>query len=338
MFNICFTGDIIIDSTLDREFKNLYVLNVTAANIGNNQLEGMCQVYITITDVIDDKPYFAQETITVHIMENASVNTKVTELSALDKDVGDSLTYSVVSGDVYGQFHINNVTGVITTTQELNRENSSQYVLHVQASDSIQLKSDLMKLVVVVDDVNDNAPEFTHSHYVADSWEQSPVGTSIITVKALDIDHGINADVRYSIVENIPGLNISDFVQINSQTGLISQGSKELDRESTPVFNFTVHAEDTGTPPMSSDAIVSINLVDINDNNPNFTRAEYKAFVEENAPVGTQVIVVKAVDRDTGTNAQLAYGMDGDDGFRFQIDRNTVRTSDFNQYILFFIS
>ena len=272
---------------------------------------------------MDDKPFFQHDTVSVHVLENASVGTNITQVSALDKDIGDFLSYSILSGDLYRQFDIGNSTGIVSLLQRLDRENSSQHELYIQASDSINLKSNRLKLVVDVDDVNDNAPEFTQSHFVEDYREQSPAGTSIITVKAHDLDHGINAKVVYSIAENIPGTNVSDFVQINPQTGLVLQGVKEFDREASTAFNFTVYAKDSGKPSLSSNALVSIQLVDINDNDPKFTQAEYRASVKENSQVGTEVLVVKANDKDSGINAQLAYGMSGDD-FKFQIDGTTV--------------
>ena len=92
------SGDIIVDSSLDREFKSHYVLYVTAANIGQNAMEGECQVNITVTDVIDEKPFFESEVLTFHVSENASIGTKVTQLMAQDKDIGDTLTYSLKIG------------------------------------------------------------------------------------------------------------------------------------------------------------------------------------------------------------------------------------------------
>ena len=89
---VLFLGDIILDSNLDREFKSSYILSVTAANIGENAPEGRCQINISVTDVIDEKPYFESDVFTYHVAENASIGTTVTQVQALDRDIGDTIT------------------------------------------------------------------------------------------------------------------------------------------------------------------------------------------------------------------------------------------------------
>lgn len=320
LIRLCFiSGDIIVDSTLDREFKSHYILYVTASNIGQNAMEGQCQVNITVTDVIDEKPYFESDMLTFHVSENASIGTNVTQLKAQDKDIGDTLTYSLTERDSSGYFHINRTTGLITTAKDLDRENMTEHVIYVQATDSVNLTSDEVKIVIKVDDVNDRAPVFAKGFYVQDYREESPKDTSILTVAAMDADSGTNAEIRFSIIGNA-----TQYVTIDPISGLISQGDIELDRELSPYFNFTVRATDMGSPALSSEVNVSLSLVDINDNNPAFNWTEYQAYVMENQPIGTPVLVVTATDKDEGINARLSYGLRGGN-FRFNIDPDTVR-------------
>jgi hypothetical protein len=177
--------------------------------------------------------------------------------------------------------------------------------------------SSKVKVVIVVTDINDNSPVFRQGEYAVDYREQSPKDTSILKVTAADADLGINAQIRYSIVENV-----TSQITIDPITGLISQGGTELDRELQAFFNFTVKATDQGVPPRSTVVKVSLNLIDINDHNPKFTNQTYHAYVKENQPKGTPVFVVTATDDDTGSNAKLTYGISG--SFRFQIDPDTV--------------
>ena len=48
-------------------------------------------------------------------------------------------------------------------------------------------------------------------------------------------------------------------------------------------------------------------LVDINDNIPVFAEDIYETSVIENTAQGTQVIILEALDRDTGTNGDITY-------------------------------
>ena len=307
-----------MDSTLDREFKSHYILYVTAANIGENAPEGYCQINITVTDVIDEKPFFSSNVLTYHVTENATIGTSVTQLNSQDKDIGDTITYTLQESDHPGFFRINQTTGVISTASNLDRENMTEHVLFAQAIDSVNLTSDKVKIVIQIDDVNDNAPVFFKPVYIQDYREESPKDTSILTVSASDADSGTNANIRFSIAGNA-----TNHVKIDPVSGLISQADKLLDRELLPFFNFTVRAADMGSPPMSSEVNVSVVLVDVNDNSPQFNKSEYHAYVMENQPIGTPVLIVTATDDDTGSNARLSYGLHGGN-FRFNIDQDNV--------------
>ena len=296
------------------------MLNVTAANFGEHSPEGYTQVYITITDVIDDKPFFATEAMTVHVSENVSIGTNVTRVVASDKDIDDTLTYGVVGGDAFKQFDVNSTTGVVTTTKSLNRENSTEVTLLIQARDSLNLTSDNFKLIIKVDDVNDNAPVFTEESYVVQFREESHEGTSILKVAATDADFGLNAEITYSII----GENATNYLSIDANSGQISQGGTKLDREKSPYFNFTVRATDKGTPAKTTEVEVSLQLVDINDNAPVFDKEEYQASVRENLDAGSFVLRVNATDLDIGTNGKILYRrLQGGDSL-FDIDPFTV--------------
>ena len=308
----------IVDSTLDREFKSHYILHVTAANIGQNAPEGSCQLNITITDVIDEKPYFESDVLTFHVLENATVGTSVTTLEALDKDIDDNIRYKLQESDSSGYFRINQTTGMISTIGDLDRENMTEHVLFVQAIDSVNLTSGKVKILLKIDDVNDNAPKFSQPFYVQDYREESPKDTSILSVRANDLDSGVNADIRFSIVGNATG-----YVKIDAISGFISQADFPLDRELSAFFNFTVRASDMGIPSLSTEVNVSLVLVDINDNSPTFNSSVYYGYVMENQPIGSPVLVITGTDRDLGSNARLSYGVQGGD-FRFSIDQDTV--------------
>lgn len=75
---------------------------------------------------------------------------------------------------------------------------------------------------------------------------------------------------------------------------------KALDREEKDVFNLTIVAEDHGTPQLSASQVLSVQVIDVNDEAPVFTRAEFEAQVMENQGPGTTVLKVTATDRDQG--------------------------------------
>lgn len=56
-----------------------------------------------------------------------------------------------------------------------------------------------MRVIVNVDDTNDNAPWFIGTPYSGRVFESAAVGTAVLQVTALDKDKGSNAEVVYHI-------------------------------------------------------------------------------------------------------------------------------------------
>jgi hypothetical protein len=68
---------------------------------------------------------------------------------------------------------------------------------------------------------------------------------------------------------------------------------------------------------------VVIDVLDSNDQQPEFPKSSYNATVPENVPVGTTVLTVEAEDKDVGDNAVFNYHIVGGDD-KFEISSNGV--------------
>ena len=66
------------------------------------------------------------------------------------------------------------------------------------------------------------------------------------------------------------------------------------------LYTLKVLAHDGGSPPRSSVTVVYMNVLDVNDNQPEFDPASYSQMIYENVKVGTTVINVSATDIDSG--------------------------------------
>lgn len=53
-----------------------------------------------------------------------------------------------------------------------------------------------MTIHVLVDDVNDNPPEFSEDLYNTIVSEDSPIGTVFAMISAFDADEGVSSEVR----------------------------------------------------------------------------------------------------------------------------------------------
>lgn len=59
-------------------------------------------------------------------------------------------------------------------------------------------------------------------------------------------------------------------------------------------------AEDHGVPQLSTSQVLSVQVIDVNDEAPVFQHTEFEAQVMENKGPGTTVLTVTATDRDQG--------------------------------------
>uniref|UniRef100_A0A3B3SA85 Cadherin EGF LAG seven-pass G-type receptor 1 n=1 Tax=Paramormyrops kingsleyae TaxID=1676925 RepID=A0A3B3SA85_9TELE len=295
----------------DRETISQYQLMVEANDQGKDPgpHSATATVYITVEDENDNYPQFSKKRYIVQVPENIAVNTEVVQVDATDKDEGNNgkVTYSIISGNVRGQFYIHSPTGIIDVINPLDYETIREYNLRIKAQDGGRppLINSTGIVVVQVVDVNDNIPMFVSTPFQATVLENVAVGYSVIHIQAIDADSGDNARLEYRLLDTTPGFPFA----VSNSTGWITV-SMELDRETKEFYTFGVEARDHGIPVMSSSATVSITVLDVNDNVPTFTEKLYSLKINEDAVVGTSVLTVTAVDRDINSvvTYQIASG------------------------------
>lgn len=137
----------------------------------------------------------------------------------------------------------------------LDYEITREYSLVVTATDggSPPLSASTV-LIIAVADGNDNSPVFSRTTYTASIPENSVVGLFVTIVEATDADSGANGELSYSIVGSTPSSTFS----IESSSGVVRvQRNDALDFETSRTLALQVRAQDSGVPPMSSQALVS---------------------------------------------------------------------------------
>ncbi|XP_069731782.1 LOW QUALITY PROTEIN: cadherin EGF LAG seven-pass G-type receptor 2 [Phaenicophaeus curvirostris] len=291
---------------VDREAVEAFELLVEATDQGQEPAprSTTATVRITVEDDNDNAPQFSEKRYVVQVPEDVAPNSAVLRVTATDCDKGSNalVHYSIVSGNTRGHFYIDAQTGVLDVVSPLDYEVSKEFNLRIRAQDGGRPPlSNISGLVTIqVLDVNDNAPIFVSTPFQATVLENVPVGYSVIHIQAIDADSGDNGRLVYTLLETGAGFPFA----INNSTGWIVVAS-ELDREAVDFYSFGVEAQDQGSPPMASSASVSVTILDVNDNSPEFTQREYSARLNEDAAVGTSVLTVSAIDRDA--NSVITY-------------------------------
>ncbi|KAM3863277.1 protocadherin-15-like [Diretmus argenteus] len=312
-FNLSETiGLLLVGKPLDRETTDHYRLVVTASD-GHIGGTSTTTVDIVVTDVNDNDPLFDPTTLTNLTVQEEEANVFVGQVSATDPDAGinGQVRYRIVN---HPDLFTINANGSIFTLVPLDRELRSQYDLVVEASDgAVDPRRTTLTLSVQVTDIDDNSPIFSQQTYVVAVPENSPVGTLILKLSAVDAD--LFSNVTYQIKTE----SARQLFSLNPVTGELAV-LQTLDFEDLAAmgmatsYTFQVEAIDQGgaTPP--GEATVTVRITDMNDFSPVFSQALYKGLVAPNADKGAFITTVFADDQDPpGTPASyIRYRVDQD--------------------------
>ncbi|NXG28398.1 CADN protein, partial [Dromaius novaehollandiae] len=293
--------------SLDREKEDKHLVVVEARDGGG--LTGTGTATILVSDVNDHAPVFLQRMYTAFVSENASINTEVAVVSAVDKDEGENamVTFSILDGDNDRKFTIEtdkvNNCGLIRLRKRVDFEKPHERVFNLTVKAEDMDFFSITHCVVYVEDSNDHAPVFYPQFYeVAALGEDVPVGTKVVQVSAVDLDSGLNGRFSFHLLsKSDPGGQFS----VASDGWVVVAGL--LDHETVTQYNLVVIATDMGQPALTGSATVLVTLQDINDNGPEF-EAHYNPVVWENT-ASPQVVqmnetstLLYAKDRDSAAN------------------------------------
>lgn len=318
------SGEIYTNIALDRESIPFYEILVEAADHGVPQMVGTSTVLVTVLDKNDNPPRFTR-LFSVNVTENAEIGSFVIRVTSSDLDIGSNAnaTYSFVENPGE-KFTIDPISGNVTVARPLDRELQDEYILKVAAIDGAWRSE--TPLTITIQDQNDNAPEFEYSYYSFNFPELQKKNSFVGQVIANDRDkQGPNSIISYSLQQP------SDLFSIDPATGEISSkyvmSYKRTSVNTSPenTYSVIVVATDNGKPPMSSECLVTINVVDANNNAPKFKIHEKFVPVPIDATLGEKIIKLVAEDSvDFGINAEIEYFVKSGNGTSyFTIDRNS---------------
>ncbi|XP_073212235.1 protocadherin gamma-B5-like isoform X21 [Lepidochelys kempii] len=299
--------ELMLEKSLDREKQNSQHLILTAVDGGDPVRSGTAYIRINVTDANDNPPVFSEEIYKVSLRENLPRGSLVLQVKAADQDEGlyAQITYSFsnIPDNARTLFFLDPEEGKITNTRILDFEDTHKYMLGVEARDGGG-QSAHSKVQIEILDENDNAPELTFTSVSSPVAEDSVPGTVIALIKVRDQDTGENGEVSCHIQHNLP---FKVVFSSNSYYKLLTDST--LDRERTPEYNITITATDKGSPRLSTQKAILLQISDINDNAPVFEKPSYTAYVPENNPSGASIFGVKASDRDLDRNARVTYSI-----------------------------
>uniref|UniRef100_A0A3Q2HCH9 Cadherin-23 n=1 Tax=Equus caballus TaxID=9796 RepID=A0A3Q2HCH9_HORSE len=331
------TGSVMVKSPLNRELVATYEVTLSVIDNASDLPERSVSVpnaklTVNILDVNDNTPQFKPFGITYYterILEGATLGTTLIAVAAVDPDKGLNglITYTLLDLMPPGYVQLEDSSaGKVIANRTVDYEEVHWLNFTVRASDNgSPPRAAEIPVYLEIVDINDNNPIFDQPSYQEAVFEDVPVGTVILTVTATDADSGNFALVEYSL-----GDGEGKFA-INPVTGDIYVLSS-LDREKKDHYILTALAKDNPGDAASNrrenSVQVVIQVLDINDCRPQFSKPQFSTSVYENEPAGTSVITMMATDQDEGSNGELAYSLEGPgvEAFYVDIDSGLVTT------------
>uniref|UniRef100_A0A673ARY5 Protocadherin 8 n=1 Tax=Sphaeramia orbicularis TaxID=375764 RepID=A0A673ARY5_9TELE len=307
-------AELVLMKELDRETQATYALELVAMDGGNPSRTGTTRINVKVKDYNDNSPVFDRNSFSVDLPEDAPVGSLLLDLNAEDPDEG--LNGEVVYGfgnqvpsEIRQLFRVDRKTGRLTLESPVDFESKNTYEFDVQATDLGPNPSPaICKIVVQVQDVNDNAPEISITPMtsitagIAYITEAAARESFVALVSTSDRDSGANGQVHCTLY----GHDHFRLQQAYEDSFMIVSTSP-LDREKIPEYNLTVVAEDLGSPPFRTITQYTIRLTDENDNAPVFSKPVYEVAVVENNAPGAYITTVVARDMDMGSNGKVNY-------------------------------
>ncbi|XP_047661161.1 protocadherin alpha-2-like [Tachysurus fulvidraco] len=262
--------------------------------------------------------------ISYSVSEEAKKGTVVGNLAKdlnLNVQELESRMFQLVTGSNAKYFEVNRKTGILLVNDRIDREelceSKQKCVLNIEAM--MHNPHKLYRVEINILDINDNSPVFPDQTLVLDITENMLPGDRFPLKPARDVDISSNSVKNYK-------LNTNDYFSLDVQSAEKQRVSaelvlqKSLDREKESVINLVLTAVDGGTPPRSGSMQIVVNVQDINDNSPVFSKFLYKVQVHENVRVGTKIISVSATDADEGNNGEVSYSIISDEEDLFFIN------------------
>ncbi|KAG9490625.1 hypothetical protein GDO78_006117, partial [Eleutherodactylus coqui] len=337
-------ADIKLNGTLDFNSKStFYQLTINAKDQGGTFHNAFiyqnttAYVSVRVVDIPNLDPEFIGAPYVSSISEHSPVGQFVLKVSAIDADRGirDEILYYIESSSKSNLFNIS-MDGEIRVAGDIDREalleDGEQIILQVVAQEKMlnvhgQNATANTSVTIRVLDIDDNKPKFyncdvTDCNFTADPVdkffgeieEHSSVRVPVanLTITAHDPDKDLNGTFNLYL----RGKYADRFTVIPERiinTGLVQilvKDSVSIDYEIVHQMEVEVVANDTSLQTdCCSFALVTIDLIDINDHTPEFANATYTLEIKEHSPDGAILATITATDPDTGVYGKITYSL-----------------------------
>ena len=282
---------------------------VLAIDQGVPPRTGTMTVRVSIQDVNNYPPVLDDTHFSLSISFDHSLDTPITEFSY--SDMGDSLYNTVTSIripnyyiDALSLFEMstNDEAGIMKLRREPTVTDIGEHHFRIEAIEQTSLpfcpqyiQATYAFVTVTIHPTNSHSPMFSSpqiTHNVPESLEPGSELREIDDFFATDAD---GDNIFYSLLTN----NVPFAIQDPSSPIITTTGNLDADSVTSSNYQLTVQAKDDGFPVRSSNATLTIHVLNVNDVGPTFEHESYSEEIAENSEMGTTVLGVFAEDSDS---------------------------------------
>ncbi|KAF2368301.1 Cadherin [Trinorchestia longiramus] len=342
------TGEVRLASIvhLDRDDTQQYQIEVLAVDRDEDVPQtATVTLTVDVLDVNNKPPTFLNPSYTAHVSERLPLGSPVLTVGARDPDEDAELLYAlstpIVARDrtgvtlaqdsVYdfrGAFSVNGTTGAVTVAGPLDHSEAAVLILTVtvtdtNASSAMPNQTDSAEVTIYIQAFSDKNPIFSapwtpsHPRLTIELKEEEPLHKPVFAVTAKDPVSGQPVR-RYEKVQDSDPEDVFAVAPITGQVSLNRRVDYEASQTKSASLRVIAMAGDR-----SSETLVTVNVLDINDNSPQFTEEEYLARVSEDSRWPSAVLTVHADDPDTGAFGTVRYSLGGEAAMLFVINDTT---------------
>ncbi len=324
------SGRITTKTVIDRESSDLgesgtvrLIVRARNPRIGDARvLSNLVDVTITIRDISDQSPIFAEDNITISLAENLEIGTAFLTVHAVDLDLDpyNQTLYSIVelTPSIVNRFHIDETTGTITLAGTLDHETEQEVRFTVRATDGfVSIHYDLLAIIINVTDAQDPCLKLKDFIPAKDLPEHSPLNTLILSFEATNLEGDTVSTVVYDLTNGDGTPSMEFAISEVNHVANIHTTTMNIDREALigqdnpqAVYTLAITAHDSTDSPLECvtiSSVLTVTVTDINDNAPTFMSDVYNFSITENTPSNTLAGSVVARDTDQGANSEISY-------------------------------
>ncbi|XP_069980295.1 uncharacterized protein [Penaeus vannamei] len=338
-----FQGQVKLQGQLDYEKSNLYVLLLCALNPYTNEIYdtrniACISISVIVEDVQDMPPVIWAPPVT-RITSNHREGDELVVIKAVDGDrmLNRPIRFSIIaSWSLYAKyFAINPITGAISLEDTVNSLIEAMTTLEpilvnvtaqeLRDSDTLvpeEMYTSHVEIAFVIMDSDMMIPKFVHEMYVGEVRENSPPDT-VISFPVPFLKKGVRGMFALEIKGDEGIFAVEPNVVRDSTAFIIKVKNPQLlDYETMSKIEFKLLARQvSGSAQGTGTTSIRINILDVNDNMPVFTRQLYQAEIFENITAGTSIVKVQATDADRGDFGSIRYtSLTGKLADRLQLD------------------